>query len=41
MMDNTELRFYMAFDMDIDDKRTVYGECARSLVRARTNPAYA
>ena len=31
MMDNTELRFYRAFDMEIDDKRTVYGECVRRL----------
>ena len=28
---NTELRFYRAFDMEIDDKRTVYRECVRRL----------
>jgi len=39
MMDNTELHFYMAFDMEIDDKRTVYGECARSLVPREDEPS--
>lgn len=38
MMDNTELRFYMAFDCEIDDKRTVYKECARNLVPRGDEP---
>lgn len=38
MMDNIELRFDMAFDMTIDDPRTVYGECVSRLVPGRDEP---
>jgi hypothetical protein len=38
MMCNTELRFYKAFDMEIDDERTIYRMCARSLIPRRDEP---
>jgi len=39
MMDDTELRFYKAFDMEIDDPRTVYRECVMRLVPREDEPA--
>ena len=38
MMCNTELRFYKAFGMDIDDEKTICRKCARSLVPRRGEP---
>lgn len=38
MMDEMELRFYKAFDMKIDDSRTIYNVCARSLTPRRDEP---
>lgn len=38
IMDNIELRFDMAFDMTIDDPRTVYSECVSRLVPRRDEP---
>jgi len=37
-MNDTELRFYKAFDMEIDDERTIYRLCAKSLVPRRDEP---
>jgi hypothetical protein len=37
-MSNSELRFYKAFDMEIDDERTIYRLCARSLTPRRDEP---
>jgi hypothetical protein len=37
-MGNIELRFFKSFDMDIDDKRTVYNLCAGSLVTGSDEP---
>lgn len=38
MLDNVEMRFDMAFNMDIDDPRTVYGECVSRLAPRRDEP---
>ena len=38
MMDDMEIRFHKAFNMEIDDDRTVYGMCARSLIPRRDEP---
>ena len=38
MMDDMEIRFHKAFNMEIDDDRTVYGMCARSLISRRDEP---
>ena len=38
MMSDTELRFYKAFDMEIDDERTIYSLCAKSLMPRRDEP---
>jgi len=38
MMDDMELRFYKAFDMEIDDPRTVYRECVKRLVPRGDEP---
>ena len=38
MMSDTEFRFYKAFDMEIDDGRTIYKMCARSLVPRSDEP---
>lgn len=38
LMDDTETRFYKAFDMEIDDIRTIYSLCAKSLVPHRDEP---
>ena len=38
MMSDTEMRFYKAFDMEIDDERTIYRVCARSLTPRRDEP---
>lgn len=36
-----KLRFYKACNMEFEDKRTVYSECAFRLSHGRTNPACA
>ena len=38
MMDDIESRFYSAFNMEIDDSRTIYGICAKSLIPRRDEP---
>lgn len=38
IMDNPYFRFYKTFGMDIDDKCTVYPECAYSLILANNEP---
>jgi hypothetical protein len=38
MMGNMEMRFYKAFDMELDDERTIYKKCARSLVPRYDEP---
>jgi hypothetical protein len=38
LMNDTELRFYKAFDMEIDDDRTIYRLCAKSLVPRSVEP---
>jgi len=34
-----EYRFYKAYEMEIEDKRTVYGECAYRLVPREDEPS--
>ncbi len=41
IISNLEYRFYKAYGMEIEDKRTVYGECTYRLVPRRMNPACA
>ena len=36
---NIEYRFYKAYGMEIEDKRTVYGECAYRLVPREDEPS--
>ena len=38
MMDDMEIRFHKAFNVEIDDDRTVYSMCARSLIPRRDEP---
>ncbi|MDL2238106.1 hypothetical protein LJC56_09830 [Christensenellaceae bacterium OttesenSCG-928-K19] len=38
MMDDIELRFYRAFNMRIDDGRTIYSECPRSITPSADEP---
>ena len=37
---NIEYRFYKAYRMEIEDKRTVYGECAYRLVPREDEPGW-
>ena len=39
IISNIEYRFYKAFGVEIDDDRTVYGECAFSLVPDEDEPS--
>ena len=39
IISNIEYRFYKAFGMEIDDKHTVYGECAYSLIPEPGEPS--
>lgn len=39
IISNIEYRFYKAFGVEIDDNRTVYGECAFSLVPDEDEPS--
>ena len=36
---NLEYRFYKAYGMEIEDKRTVYGECTYRLVPREDEPS--
>ena len=36
---NIGYRFYKAYEMEIEDKRTVYGECAYRLVLREDEPS--
>ena len=36
---NLEYRFYKAYGMEIEDKRTVYGECTYRLVSREDEPS--
>ena len=38
MMDTIEMDFLDAFDMEIDDERTIYNMCAKSLIPRRDEP---
>lgn len=39
ILSNLEYRFYKAYGMEIEDKRTVYGECAYRLVPGENEPS--
>ena len=39
IISNLEYRFYKAYDMEIEDKRTVYGECTYHLVPREDEPS--
>ena len=39
IISNIEYRFYKAYEMEIEDKRTVYGECTYRLVPREDEPS--
>ncbi|EKC67999.1 hypothetical protein OBE_05165, partial [human gut metagenome] len=39
IISNLEYRFYKAYGMEIEDKRTVYGECTYRLVPREDEPS--
>ena len=39
ILSNLEYRFYKAYGMEIEDKRTVYGECTYRLVPREDEPS--